>query len=181
MDIKLLVQSTLFTGAIAACAGGIFSIIKCSDRRQEEAIEQRRVIYEKSQEPIECEVINVKYENRLVGVPERRESGWVSEAYSNETVRLDSKCTLTCKPEDRDSPLGISLLDGLNTDKESLLALINEEGGTWISFPRGNLELYKYDPKSMYARSIVGETYFKPETQFGNKRADRITVLGERN
>lgn len=69
--------------------------------------------------------------------------------------------------------IGVSVLDGSKTNKESLDVLVNI--GSKISFPTGNIQ---EDSGTFSGYSeIKEETWFSGNTQCGNKRADRIKVL----
>ncbi len=146
----------LSCGAILLCSLGI----QYKQTKHEE-------LYETGQTSIVATVIEETYENKLKSVPKKHIEGIMSEAYSNETVKLDSSYTLKLKTDDGKT-LGVSILDGPRTKKEALDVLVSK--GTRIRFPKGNLEKYEFDP-------IPEETYFNNQTQFGNKRADRISVL----
>jgi hypothetical protein len=67
--------------------------------------------------------------------------------------------------------LGVSVLDAPRMDKEALDILVDK--GSRISFIPGNL----VEGGNYGHRCIPKETYFDSQTQFGNKRADRIRVL----
>lgn len=145
----------------------------------EGAIDSQRSHYSRllqdSNSPITATVLEEVYNSNLSPVPAF--SGMVS--HSNETVKLDSSYSLKVRT-DKGRVLGVSVIDnndtrglGGNPDKEALDRLVDE--GTRIQFPRGNLVKRDY---TIYETSeITNETYFHPDTQIGNKRADRITVL----
>ena len=130
----------------------------------------------KQNKPIVGTVLAESYKNQLSSVPEYHSSGLLSEAHSNETVKLDSKYTLRVRTDDGRT-IGVSIINSEpygTATKESLDALIEE--GTRISFPRGNMRAtnffmgaaHNYDKK---------ETSFQDDTQMGTKRAYRVKVL----
>lgn len=146
---------------------------------------------DKSNERIHAEVLEEVYENSLSGVPEKHINGLVSQAHSNETVRLNSKYTLKVKRLDNGRFMAISVIDNGNGGKEALDRLIQK--GSKISFPRGNLFAYsdKYSAKEETRRSHVREvekaegddlledqdqTYVTGDTQVALKRYDVIKV-----
>ena len=88
---------------------------------------------------------------------------------------LEWKYTLKIQTNDG-RILGVSIIDGdgsLGTPvkKESIDAIIGK--GTSISFPTGNM---KHGNWFSRLKHYPNETHFTPETQAGNKRADRIKV-----
>lgn len=152
-----------------------------------------------SNKPITGTVLSEKYENTLSSVleyhKEKQTSGLVSQsnaiAHSNETVKVDSKYTLKVKTDDG-KILGVSVVDGGDVTKESLDAIVNQ--GSRISFPRGNIKSGSIREDYIQRREnsprfeaikirnqvhldAYEETYFRPNTQAGTKRADRIRVL----
>ncbi len=137
-----------------------------------EAQKQKKAeAFEKGQKPIVGEVVDEVYEKRLEKVPEVYKRGLVSQAYSSETVKLDSKYILKHRTL-KDREISVSVLDSEDKDKESLDILV--DAGSVVSFPRGNIE------KSGDSYSTINkETYFKEGTQFGNKRVGRIKILEE--
>lgn len=136
-------------------------------------------LFEEGKRPIVGTVLEESYQNTLSPVPEKHISGLVSQAYSNETVKLESKYTLKIQTDDG-RILGVSIIDGDDSwdgtpvKKESIDAIINK--GTRISFPAGNMRHGNWLEGSTH-REYPNETHFTPETQAGNKRADRIKVL----
>jgi hypothetical protein len=140
-------------------------------------------LFQDSQRTIVGTVLKETYQDTLSPVPSQ--DGLVS--YSNETVKLESKYTLKLQTDDG-RILGVSIIDGddshggIPTKKESIDVLIEgaEEVGlekaTKISFPAGNLRHGNWYTGSEN-RYYPDETYFTPETQAGNKRADRIKIL----
>jgi len=133
---------------------------------------QHKINYAESQKPIVATVLEETRENELKPVSERHISGLVSQAYSNETVRVDSRYVLKLKTDDGKT-LGVSIRDSPRIDKEALDAIVDV--GTRISFPKGNFSYFK---RRRFG-AIPEETYFYNDTRFGNKRASRITVLDE--
>ena len=131
-------------------------------------------LYSESQKPIIATVTKEQYENTLSPVPERQIDGLVSQAYSNETVKLNSKYTLKIRREDNGKVLALSVIDGGNIKKEALDMLIKE--GSIIYFPKGNLT----QPERMMfwkiSRRLSGESWITEDTNTGTKRADRIRV-----
>jgi len=119
--------------------------------------------------PITGTVLEEVHNNNLNSVPEY--NGLVS--HSNETVSLDSDYTLKIQTDDG-RVLGVSVIDGKETPakKESLDVLIEE--GSRVSFPQGNIVPGYHRNTTTELRD---ETYFTAKTQFGNKCADRITIL----
>lgn len=145
-----------------------YSMQSCNNKSEKEWEER----FKKSNVQIETTVLDKFYENRLEPVPEKYIDGLLSQAYSNETVKLESKCILKCRT-DNGKEIAISVINGPNTPKESLDILVNK--GSRISFPKGNIH-----PSSKYAHNyerLEKETYFTDSTQFGSKRADRIKIL----
>ncbi len=176
MAARGFLKGTAVVGGVlgAVGTGFIFGILLYilsygSTQRQRQ---ENEILYRESQKPIKGTVLEESYENNLSSVPEKRIDGLLSQSYSNETVRLDSKYTL--KIETNDRTLGISVIDGGNITKESLDVLI--EKGSKISFPAGNIYGIDDGPPM---RPIVyqEETWIKQESQTGTKRADRIKVL----
>lgn len=163
----------LIMGGILSGLGILFYSLHQSSIKNEE---ERERAYQQSQEQIRGEVIEERYENTLESVPEKHMSGFLSQAYSNETVKVESTYTLRVRTDDG-RELGVSVFDGPNAKKESLDVLLDE--GSRISFPRGNLEKYKYHASDKRIRQgpIHNEKWFTPSTKFGNKRADRITLI----
>jgi len=158
--------------ALALTVAGVGSLAISVSKKKDN--EWQRV-YEQGQSRITGTVLQEVYENTLSSVPERHIGGLVSQAYSNETIKLDSKYTLKLQTDDG-KLIGLSIIDGARTKKEGLDILIQSaeevgiENATRISFPIGNLY------KSRRNGRLQGETYFTPETQFGNKRAGRIRI-----
>jgi len=129
---------------------------------------------EDSNRPITGTVLEEVYERNLSPVP--ASGGIVS--YSNETVKLDSTYSLKVRSDDG-KLLGVSVIDNndnikysRNPDIEGLDRIVGV--GTRIQFPRGNINEISF---MKGVDRISNETYFHPDTQIGNKRADRITVL----
>lgn len=146
------------TCAVATTYCGWSERAKSAKRFQEE--------YDKSQQTIEATVLDEVYENRLESVPERHVDGLVSQAYSNETVKLNSRYTLRIKTRDGKT-MGLSVVDGGGSKKEALDLIVNKSSR--ISFPKGNLiSPGRHDPR---------ETYISEDSQIATKRADRINVL----
>jgi len=165
-------------------------------------------ILEESQEPMTVTVLGFDYNNKLSSVPEYhrkdRKTGLVSqaqsEAFSNETVKVDSTLAISAQTEDG-RPLGLAVIDSVTggQTKEGLKALLDgmKPGTRRLQFPQGNImtrreawpmrrdivDLSYHHKKAISEdtiRSSYGdpkETYFTPDTQFGTKRADDIRVL----
>jgi len=133
-------------------------------------------IFVKMNEPIVGTVLEERYQNILLPVPESHKGVIIGKSHSNETVKLESQYTLRLRTDDG-KVLGVSVIDsepcGAVT-KESLEILIEE--GTRISFPRGNMRIpyFFVDASRNYDRE---ETPFQDDTQVGTKKADRITIL----
>lgn len=129
---------------------------------------QFKKFFEYSEKPIVGTVLEESYQNTLLPVP-----NW------NEIVSCSS---YTLKIQTDDSRIiGVSVIDGDDLEgrpvkKESLDAII--EKGTRISFPCGNVR-HGYLLHGTAHRYYSNETFFTPETQAGNKRADRIKVMSE--
>ena len=162
-------------------ATGLYLGISSEDKEYER-------LFEESKRPIVGIVLEENYQNTLSPVPEKHINGLVSQAYSNETVRLESKYTLKIQTDDG-RILGVSIVDGrynfyggVSVKKESIDAIIDsaEEVGmdnaSRISFPAGNRRHGNWFGGGE-DRIYPNETYFTPETQAGNKRADRIKVF----
>jgi len=152
-------------GIVAGAYLGISSV----DRKYER-------LFEEGKRPIVGTVLEESYQNTLSPVPNW--NGFVS--YSNETVKLESKYTLKIQTDDC-KIIGVSVIDGdgrygTPVKKESIDAII--EKGTRISFPAGNMRHGNWFDGASH-RDYPNETHFTPETQAGNKRADRIKVLGK--
>jgi hypothetical protein len=157
--LSVLAISTVVVGGVSYCG---HKMVEAQKQKKAEA-------FEKSQKPIVGEVVDKVYERKLEKVPEVYKRGLVSQAYSGETVKLDSKYILKLRTL-KDREIGVSVLDSQDKDKESLGILVDI--GSVVSFPRGNIG------KSGDCYSTINkETYFKESTQFGNKRVDRIEVL----
>jgi hypothetical protein len=135
--------------------------------------------FQRKNTSIVATVLAEEYQNTLSPNPEKHINGLVSEAYSNETVKLDSKYTLKVETDDG-RILGVSVIDSMGTinegavKKESLDILIKT--GSRISFPSGNWNNDNFTSRDRIVRS-PSETDFTENTQYGTKRADRITVL----
>ncbi len=167
----------LIVGVIASgIAIGSYLGISSVDRKYER-------LFEEGKRPIVGTVLKESYQNTLSPVPTW--NGAMS--YSNETVKLESKYTLKIQTDDG-KIIGVSVIDSDGrygatlVKKEALDAIISsvEEVGidnaSRISFPSGNWMHGNWFSRTR-ARNYPNETYFKPETQAGNKRADRIKVL----
>ena len=132
--------------------------------------------FEESEKPIVVEVLEEIRYNSLSPVPEH--VGILS--YSNETVKLDLKYALKCRREDNDRIIGLCPIDSVNEDgtaarKEGLDAIVDV--GSRLSFPKGNLKPMSFFGMHPDYNIYENETYFHDNTQVGNKRVDRITVL----
>jgi len=84
---------------------------------------------------------------------------------------------------DKGKILGVSILDGIDDGsggypirKEALDEIVDV--GMRICFPKGNMRHGNLYVGAAY-RTYQNETNFTLETHAGNKRADRITVLGK--
>jgi len=165
-DIGFMVAISLVVGSI------FFGLITSSNNVAKQREKRNFELYKISQQPIVGEVIEEIYSDRLESVPARRINGIVSQAYSNETVKLDSSYTLKVETSNG-RVLAVSVIDGPGVKKEGLDILINarseEVAGSMIRFPRGNLQ-----QRGSY--TVPNEKYFHEDTQFGNKRADRIKI-----
>ena len=157
---------TLMIGGTLGVIGGIIISLQCTT-------EELKRAYEEGNRIISGKVLEERYENTLSSVPEKEIRGLISHAYSSETVKLDSKYTLRVQTDDG-RILGVSIVDAPDVRKESLDILINAEKQTRISFYEGNL--VKTENNIHGYEVLDNETYFTPETQFGNKRADRIRL-----
>ena len=126
---------------------------------------------------IKATVMGEYYENKFSSVPEKHIKGFLSQAYSNETIKLDSKYILKLKT-DEGKTIILNIMDcneinhknyqkGIIT-KESVNMAIDI--GSKIIFPKGNV-------LNGWEGTISGETKFKNETSMGTKRADRIKIL----
>jgi hypothetical protein len=164
MNIKnKVISGVVALGIVAGAYLGISPI----DRKYER-------LFEEGKRPIVGTVLEEGYQNTLSPVPNW--NGLVS--YSNETVKLESKYTLKIQTDDG-RIIGVSVIDGddrygIPVKKEALDAIIEE--GTRISFPSGNMRHGNFFV-GLANRDYPNETYFTPETQAGNKRADRIRIL----
>lgn len=102
----------------------------------------------------------------------------LSQAYQSAHQNKNSKYTLKLRTDDG-RIIGLSIVDAHapSVSKESLDAIIDD--GSRISFPMGNYRSADFTTLSNGggSRHFTEETYFTPETQAGNKRADRVTVL----
>jgi hypothetical protein len=96
-------------GAVVGLMFGIPIYLSCGHIQRQR--QEYKRLYHKSQEPIIGTVLEESYENNLSSVPEKKIDGLLSQAYSNETVKLDSKYTLRVKTDDK-RILGISIIDG---------------------------------------------------------------------
>jgi hypothetical protein len=161
------VFATLMGGVLVSVLVGMPTIFYSQYSNESKKREYR---YELGLKPIRGEVLEERYENTLSSVPEKHIEGLVSQAHSNETVKLESKYTLKIQTQDGRT-LGVSIFDGPYTKKEALDILIDK--GSWISFPRGDM----YESTGKYNYDYVeGETFYDDNTRFGNKRADRIEI-----
>jgi|SRR3989338_6414040 len=155
---------------VLGIASGAYLGISPVDRKYEK-------LFEEGKRPIVGIVLEESYQNTLSPVP--KWDGLVS--YSNETVKLESRYTLKIQTDDG-RIIGVSVIDGDDSwdgtpvKKESIDAII--EKGTKISFPAGNMRHGNWFAGAGH-RDYPNETYFTPETQAGNKRADRIKVLSK--
>jgi hypothetical protein len=93
------------------------------------------------------------------------------EIYSNTKNKSESKYTLKILTDDKRT-IGVSVLDAPDTKKESLDILIDKDSR--VRFPVGNVQR---GDKSYNYSYVSDETYFGPNTKFGNKRTDRIEIL----
>lgn len=176
MSLKNKVIGGLVSLGIATGAYFAGSSMLDADRKYER-------LFEEGKRPIVGTVLSESYQNTLSPVPNW--DGLMS--YSNETVKLESKYVLKVRTDDG-RIIGVSVIDGdefgknsneqsnigIPVKKEALDAIIEE--GTRISFPSGNMRHGNWFVGSAN-RDYPNETYFNPETQAGNKRADRIKVL----
>jgi hypothetical protein len=100
--LKIMNKSTIIDGVmVSSLVVGVLSLFGTfgfvANYFHQEKIRETQMIrqfFEAGQEPIEGLVLEENYEDRLESVPENYVSGIVGKAYSNETVRLDSKYTL---------------------------------------------------------------------------------------
>ena len=167
MNIKNKVIGGLVVLGITA---GAYFGISPIDRKYER-------LFEEGKRPIVGTVLKESHQNTLSSVPSW--DGLMS--YSNETVKLESKYTLKVQTDDG-KILGVSVIDGDDkygtpVKKESLDVII--EKGMRVSFPSGNMRHGNWFVGSAH-RDYPNESYFTPETQAGNKRADRIKVLSKK-
>lgn len=181
MNLKNKVIGVLVSlGIVASGYLGISSV----DRKYEK-------LFEESNRPVVGIVLEKNYQNTLSPVPEKHIDGLVSQAYSNETVKLESKLPLKIQTDDG-KIIGVSIIDGkyhpyggIAVKKEPIDIILNsaEEVGmknaSRISFPAGNIRHGNWLVGET-SRNYPNETYFTPETQAGNKRADRIKVLSKK-
>lgn len=160
-------QRTLATVGIAGASLGLLG--GCD-------FEERKLAAEKelaeSDAHMIVTVLDDEYEEKLA--PVRAYDGLVS--YSNETVKLESEYTLIVEDAQGDT-LAVSVVDVRDKKGSALRTLIKT--GSIISFPRGNL--VKNSSSEVSNSYFSNETYFTPETQFGSKRADRITIIRDNN
>jgi hypothetical protein len=91
----------------------------------------------------------------------------LEETYAINSSEIDSKYTLKIRTDDGRRTLGVSILDGHDTRKESLDAILDP--GMRVCFPRGNLTPEGYVDEF--------ETYFNDNSLIGSKRVDRITIM----
>ncbi|MFH1801397.1 MAG: hypothetical protein ABH804_01015 [archaeon] len=175
MSLKNKVIGGLVSLGIATGAYFAGSSMINADRKYER-------LFEEGKRQIVGTVLAESYQNTLSPVPNW--NGLMS--YSNETVKLESKYVLKVQTDDG-RIIGVSVIDGdefgkgkaygkpgIPIKKEALDAIIGE--GTRISFPSGNMRHGNWFGGSAN-RDYPNETYFTPETQAGNKRADRIRIL----
>jgi hypothetical protein len=160
---------------------GIATVVYLAGSSMINANRKYERLFEEGKRPIVGTVLAESYQNTLSPVPNW--DGLMS--YSNETVKLDSKYVLKLQTDDG-RIIGVSVIDGNEFGKyrqgnvgrpvmkEALDAIIKE--GTRISFPSGNMRHGNFFV-GLANRDYPNETYFTPETQAGNKRADRIKVL----
>ena len=171
-------------GGIVATGFVAYLGISSLDRKYER-------LFEESKRPIVGTVLERNYQNVLSPVAEKHIDGFVSQAYSNETVKIESNLPLKIQTDDG-RILGVSIIDGkyhsqggVSVKKESINAIIDSaekvgmENASRISFPAGNMRHGNW-LVGKTNRKYPNETYFTPETQAGNKRADRIRVLGKK-
>ena len=159
MSLKNKVIGGLVSLGVVA---GSYLLISPFDKKYER-------LFEEGKRQIVGTVLEKNYQNTLS--PVSKWNGLVS--YSNETVKLESKYTLKIQTDDG-RIIGVSVLDGCGVKKESIDAIIDK--GARISFPAGNMRQGNWFASGGH-RDYPNETYFTPETQAGNKRADRIKVL----
>ena len=138
-----------FIGTIFLVAIGSVSLWSYSDKLDfEKNKKQLQVAYKAGQTRIVAEVLDKRYAKKLTS-PEP-------------VYRLRTQ---------KGKEIGLSIIDSEDKNNESLDILIQK--GSIISFPKGNIQR----DKTTYGYSkIKKETYFQENTQFGNKRADRIRI-----
>ena len=142
-----------------------------------------------SQERVFATVLCENYtEGRsLLAVPEYDADGFVSQAHSNETVKLGpSTYVIVVQPYDgplHHHELSISIVDDGDGEKEALEALVvgveevGEGNATNISFQKGNLfERAQNDVGAVEIGTDAKQTYFRHHTRFGVKRAGWIRI-----
>jgi len=156
-------------GTFMAAIGTIAITQGVSESKERQRIERKNDVPN-----IVGTVLDDIYENTLTSVPEKHIDGMLSQAYSNETVKAESKYTLKVKTDDG-RIIGVSVIDGDDFKKESLDAIVNQ--GSRISFPAGNWSPVDAGSLDKKYHELKGETYFGSDSQIGTKRANRITVL----
>ncbi|USN45305.1 MAG: hypothetical protein H6502_04590 [Candidatus Woesearchaeota archaeon] len=172
------IPSVVFIGGLFALS---YQITQTNERETLQALGE-------SDARIRAVVLSEDYKNKLSSVPERYISGFVSQAYSNETVKLDSPLTTRVEILDGAGVLppglefGLSIIDGgsIKTDALELLIHPADEVGradaTVLSFPVGNVVGSCQAFCSTILRYDKNETYIGNTSQVATKRADRIRL-----
>jgi len=180
MTIDEKTKGNIFwTFSLLMAMAGISFLPLMEVRKDTKTYHQQMEYFRAGEQRIEATVLSRLYENKLKHVPEKYINWGISQAFSNETVTLESSLRYKIRT-DNERIMGLSVIDGESEKKEALdlLILTEEEVGpkeaSRISFPVGNLK----EPTSGLITQLYNkETYINPNTQVATKMADRITVL----
>ncbi len=129
--------------------------------------------------PVTGEVISTEYVNGQELLKNPEYNGLIAQ--SNETVKVgESKYIINLKT-DEGKYISVSVTDENNGAKEALKGLVHI--GSRITFPAGNI--FARDSLDTITSDNVNildwnQTYFKPDTQIGMRRAELIHVINNK-